>query len=271
MKSLSITTIILTYNEEKHIRRCIENIYSISDKIFVVDSISNDNTSAICGEYKKVEFVQHKWPGNQAEQFNWALDNLSIDTEWIMRLDADEYLSDALIEEIKNTIPGVSAKVGGCYMKRDVIFMGKRIRFGKLKPLVLLRLWRKDCAYMEHRLMDEHMKQREGQSIRLKNYFYDDNKNGISAWINKHVDYASREAAMIMTEHDNKTDYRSVKKSTYYSFPKYLRAWLFFIVRYVFLGGFLDGKQGFLWHFFQCLWYRNLVDTRIDELNDNFK
>ena len=98
---LDLSVIILTYNEELHIRRCLENVCPIAKKVFVVDSPSTDGTVAICNEFENVEVVVHKYPGNQAEQFNWALDNLKIETEWILRLDADEYLMPELVEELK--------------------------------------------------------------------------------------------------------------------------------------------------------------------------
>ena len=59
------------------------------------------------------EVIQHEWPGNQAEQFNWLIDNVSINTKWILRLDADEYLMPDLIAELNEKLPtmdeGVSA------------------------------------------------------------------------------------------------------------------------------------------------------------------
>ena len=112
-KTLDITVIILTYNEEIHIRRCLENVTPFAKKVFVVDSPSTDRTVEICREFENVEVVVHKYPGNQAEQFNWALDTLQIETEWILRLDADEYLLPELVEELKERLPvmpeGVSA------------------------------------------------------------------------------------------------------------------------------------------------------------------
>ena len=111
-KTLDITVIILTYNEEIHIRRCLENVNQFATKVYVVDCFSTDQTIHIAQELG-AEVIEHKWPGNQAEQFNWAIDHLKIDTEWILRLDADEYLMPELVGELQEKLPnmdeGVSA------------------------------------------------------------------------------------------------------------------------------------------------------------------
>ena len=76
---LDITVIILTYNEEIHIRRCLENIKPFAKEIYVIDCFSTDGTKEIA-ESLGATVIQHEWPGNQAEQFNWALDNIKIKT-----------------------------------------------------------------------------------------------------------------------------------------------------------------------------------------------
>lgn len=256
---LDITTIILTFNEEKHIKRCLENVLRFSKKVYVIDSPSTDRTQEFCKEYENVEVVVHKYPGNQAEQFNWALDNLNIDTEWILRLDADEYLSDELIGEIEKKLPTLPENVTGCIMKRDVVFMNRRIRHGKVKSLQLLRLWRTGKARIENRIMDEHTILTDGEVILLKNYFFDHNINGIDAWVRKHLDYSNRE---ILTLKDSSI--QNKRKGLYYSLPAFHRGFWFFLFRYIILGGFLDGKAGFVWNFMQCWWYRTLVDVKMD-------
>lgn len=80
---LDITAIILTYNEEIHIRRCLENVKQFAKRIIVVDCFSKDKTCEIAIEMG-AEVIQHEWPGNQAEQFNWLIDNVSIKTKWIL-------------------------------------------------------------------------------------------------------------------------------------------------------------------------------------------
>ena len=89
---LDLSVIILTYNEELHIRRCIENVLPIAKDIFIVDSFSTDRTLEIAKEYANVSILQNKWENNYAKQFNWGLDQAPIHTQWVLRLDADEYL-----------------------------------------------------------------------------------------------------------------------------------------------------------------------------------
>ena len=268
MNQLDITTIVLTYNEEKHIARCIENALRFSKKVIIIDSPSTDSTQVICKSFQNVEVVEHKYPGNQAAQFNWALDNVPVDTEWIFRLDADEYLGDELIEELHEKIPQMPSDITGCVMKRDVVIMGKRIKHGKLKQPKFLRLWRTGKGRIENRVMDEHAILTEGQSVELKHFFFDENLNGLETWVKKHLDYANREVS-IYSKGQNQVgaelEQRNSQKSKYYSLPKLHRAFWFFIIRYIFLGGFLDGKAGFIWNFMQCWWYRTVIDVMIEE------
>lgn len=268
---LDITTIILTYNEEKHIKRCLDNVLRFSKKVYVIDSISTDRTQVICKTYENVVVVEHKYPGNQAEQFNWALDNIPIDTRWTLRIDADEYFSDELIAELEEKLPSLPNETTGVVMKRDVIFMGRRIKYGKLKPIKLLRLWRTGKGRIENRIMDEHAILTEGTAVELTHYFFDENLNGIDAWTKKHLDYADRELQLVIQAHPgNNADQlneRNSRKNKYYKMPIYHRAIWFFILRYFLLGGFMDGKAGFVWNFLQCLWYRTLVDIKLDEHN----
>ena len=91
----------------------------IAKKVIVVDSPSTDRTVEICREFDNVEVVVHKYPGNQAEQFNWALDNLTIDTEWVLRLDADEYLMPELVEELRDKLPKMDKGVSGLSLSRQ--------------------------------------------------------------------------------------------------------------------------------------------------------
>lgn len=273
---LDITTIILTYNEELHIRRCLENVCPFSKKVYVIDSPSTDRTVDICKEFPDVEVVVHKYPGNQAAQYNWAIDNLPIDTEWTMRIDADEYYLPALVEEMREKVPTLPADVTGIEFKRRHIFMGRWVKHG-VYPVVMLRMCRTGKGRYEERLMDEHYTISEGRTIVMENDFCDHSLINISDYCRKHLNYAQREAAEILAESisikeeglDNglgdQAEGKRRKKSGYNKLPLFWRSFAYFCYRYFLKGGFLDGKEGFLFAFIQGWWYRTMVDAKVLE------
>ncbi len=266
---LDLTTIILTYNEELHIRRCLENVCQFSKKVFVVDSPSTDKTVEICKEFSNVEVVVHQYPGNQAEQFNWALDNLKIETEWVLRIDADEYLLPELIEELEEKVPTLSSDVTGLEFKRRHIFMGKWVKYG-IYPVILLRMFRNGCGRYDGRLMDEHIVLNNGRSIVFDNDFCDHSLISLSDYCRKHIGYAEREAIEVLSDSDDiqeglgaQAKAKHQKKDKYNKLPLFWRSFAYFLYRYIVKGGFLDGKEGFLFAFIQGWWYRTMVDANI--------
>lgn len=276
VKELDITVIILTYNEEIHIRRCLENVKQIAKDIIVVDSHSTDGTIEICKEYG-VNVIRHKWPGYQAAQFNWAINNVPIKTEWILRIDADEYLLPELIVELKDKLPLLRKEVTGIEFKRRHIFMGRWVKHG-IYPVKLLRMFRVGCAYYNDRVMDEHLMLTSGKSIMLENDFCDHSLIGISDYCKKHIQYAQREAIAILEEsidngikdQDGSLSGQAKKKQNtkklYNRMPFFWRSFVYFVYRYFLKGGFLDGKEGFLFAFIQGWWYRTLVDAKVYEI-----
>lgn len=275
---LDLTVIILTYNEEIHIRRCLENVCPIAKRVIVVDSPSTDATQAICHEYGNVEVVVHKYPGNQAEQFNWALDNLTIDTEWILRLDADEYLMPELVEELKAKLPTMDKEVAGLSLSLARAYCGKVLRHGIVNGIWITRIFRTGRARYEQRLMDEHLSV-EGEIVKMKHQFVDDNLMTIGQFTLKHEGYASREAALLLDaeygltdvsalpqDHGEEVERKRAQKARYARMPLFWRAFGYFVYRYIIKLGFLDGKEGFLWDFLQGWWYRTLVDAKIFEV-----
>jgi glycosyltransferase involved in cell wall biosynthesis len=274
---LDISVIILTFNEEQHIKRCLENVNQFAKKVYVIDSFSTDNTVAIA-ESMGATVIQHKWPGNQAEQFNWALKNIEIDTEWIFRLDADEYLLPELIEELQAKVPLLDENITGITFKRRHIFLGRWMKRGTY-PVMILRMFRTGKAVCEQRLMDEHIELLEGENITFEHDFVDENLNNLSWWAQKHVGYAVREAAELLDIEYNitgnnsgerhlseKTLQKRKLKLKYAKKPLFWRSFAYFIYRYFFKLGFLEGKEGFLWSFMQGWWYRTLVDAKVFEI-----
>lgn len=275
---LDISVIILTYNEKIHIERCINNAKKFAKEIYLVDCYSEDGTVEMA-QSMGAKVFQHPWE-NHSKQFNWALQNLPITTEWIWRMDADEYLSDDLISELHQKLPSLPNNINGFTAPCLRIFMGKYIKHGII-PLILLRLFKIKYAICENRYMDEHIQLSEGKIGSLKNPFYDDNLNGLTWWTNKHNGYATREAIdLLLTEYDllpqesvvNSGAHSAAirkKKLKYIKLPLFWRAFTFFILRYIFRLGFLDGKEGFLWHFLQGFWYRTLADAKVYEIKKN--
>ncbi len=285
----NLSVIILSYNEEQHIGRCIKNIIPISKDVFLVDSFSTDNTVEIAKNLGAMVY-QNKWEQNYAKQFNWALENLPITTKWVLRLDADEYLYPELIEEIKTKLETLPGDVTGVVFKRRHIFLGKWIKRGTY-PVKLLRLFRYQKAVCEQRWMDEHIQLLEGTSIEFEHDFADHNLNNLSWFLQKHIGYSIREAIDLLDIELNLLEDREpksevstpiseslipalseqaaakrCKKLIYAKQPLFLRSFAYFVYRYFFKLGFLEGKEGFMWHFFQGWWYRTLVDTKIWEI-----
>jgi glycosyltransferase involved in cell wall biosynthesis len=273
-----LSVIILTYNEEKHIARCINSISSIVKNVFIVDSYSTDKTIEIA-ESLGAKVYQHEFI-NQAKQFQWGLDNCPINTEWVMRMDADEYILPELREEIKNKLPNIPKDISGIYIKRRVKFMGKWIKHGGYYPTWLLRIWRYTDGKMEERWMDEHIKLLKGKSANFENDIVDENLNNLTWWTNKHNNYATREAIDLLNYIYNFKKYDEVEpnffgtqeqrkrwlKIKYAKMPLFIRPIIYYIYRYAFKLGFLDGREGLIWHFLQGGWYRFLVDAKIYEI-----
>ena len=120
---LEISVIILAYNEEIHLERCLNNARKFAKEIFVIDSFSTDKTVEIA-EKMGAKVYKHAWE-NYSKQFNWGLQNLPITTEWVWRMDADEYLSDELIAELHKKLPCLEDDVNGFTAPCRRIFMGK--------------------------------------------------------------------------------------------------------------------------------------------------
>lgn len=275
---LDLSVIILTYNEEIHIKRCLDNVSDIAKEIFIIDSFSSDRTLEIAREYPNVTVLQNKWT-NYATQFNWALDNAPIHTKWVLRLDADEYLLPELKQEITEKLPTISENISAITFRLLRVFLGRNIRRG-MPAIKLLRLFRFGKARSEVRQMDEHITVNEGEIIDFNGEFADDNLNNLSWWTQKHVGYAIREAADLLNmEYDlsntkasdepnlnNQAQSKRNKKTKYATLPLFWRSFAYFCYRYFFRLGFLEGKEGFLWHFLQGWWYRTLVDAKVYEI-----
>lgn len=276
----TLAVIILTHNEAKHIGRALDSVAAIAAQVFIIDSQSTDSTVEIAQQHGAV-VLQNKFI-NQAKQFQWALDNAPITTDWVMRLDADELIEADLVAEIQAKLPLLSADVAGVNLKRKHIFMDRWVRHGGRYPLVMLRIWRRGQGRVEDRWMDEHMVVQGGRTVTFEGGFADHNLNDLTFFTDKHNKYATREAIEVLNQRlflfprdealtsesasSQAAIKRWVKERVYNRLPFTVSATLYFLWRYIFQLGFLDGRSGLVYHFLQGYWYRFLVGAKLMEL-----
>jgi glycosyltransferase involved in cell wall biosynthesis len=273
----------------------LASVASWAERIVIVDSGSTDKTREIAHDYGAT-VLSHAFE-THSRQWRWALDNLpgSSSTEageWILGLDADQRISPEMAEELRRMLgssarndhtPAVSAGVDGYYIKRRQIFQGRWIRHGGYYPKYLLKLFRRDrVLFDEHDLVDHHFHIR-GKVGKLRHDLIEDNRkeDDITFWIQKHCRYAaalareelrrsspeSAGASPIRPRLWGTPDQRVLwLKHAWYRLPLFLRPFLYFFYRYFVRLGFLDGKQGFVFHFLQGFWFRLLVDIHLDQL-----
>lgn len=268
-----LAVVILTLNEEKNLPFALDSVQGWADEIFVLDSCSSDRTAEIARQ-RGVPVSQNKFV-DYARQRNHALEHLAIESEWVLFLDADEWLPDALKREISALIAAVP-KENGYYVKWRLIWMGRWIRRGYY-PTWILRLFRFGKARCEDRSVGEHLVV-EGKTGYLKNDLYHEDRKSVSDWIEKHNGYATREAMELFgnpgvelqigvrfwgTQAERK---RWIRYRLWNGLPPLVRPFLYFIYRYIFRGGFLDGKAAFAYHFLQGLWFPMLIDIKYLEI-----
>ena len=268
-----VTVIILIGQEKIHLERCIERLAPLEPKcIWLIESQPDDGGVSIAKETAEklgltLKTVYNKWPGLHAKQLNWAIDNLPIETTWILRLDADEYLYPETCEEVNQlvTAGGLPPDVTSLSLSRARVFCGHKIRFGGTAHIPMVRFFKRGIGRCQDRAMDEHIVTSEGRDYRLKGEFADDNLNSMDWWREKHRGYAKREARDALAFARGELRFKPTKEA-YYRMPRYLRAFIYFSIRYFIKLGFLDGYAGWMWNFWQGLWYRCLVDREIGRL-----
>lgn len=269
-----ISFVILTFNEERNIEECLKSIYNWAGEIFIVDSYSTDNTLEIARKYTD-KIYQHSFE-NYGKQRNWTQKSLPITYEWIFHLDADERVTPELSNELRGILANLPNNVNGFLIKKREIFFGRWIKHGGRYPVYHLRLFRKSCGYCEGREYDQHFIC-TGKTSKLKSDIIDENKISLTNWIDRHNRWASAEAKELSSKSGKRKMVKEnllgnpierkrwMRNRLYNTQPLFIRAFLYFVYRYFFRLGFLDGKQGLIYHFLQGFWFRFLVDAKIYE------
>ncbi|MGH7884209.1 MAG: glycosyltransferase family 2 protein [Thermodesulfobacteriota bacterium] len=278
---LPLTVVILTFNEELNIEKCLNSVADYVNGIFIVDSYSTDKTLEIAKNFENVVIFQNKFE-THSKQWLWALKNLPIKNDWIFGLDCDQTVTNKLWIELIDLFKNGVDNFDGLYIKRKYIFMGKWIKYGGFYPKYLLKIFRKNKVIVDSNELVDHHFFINGTTKLLENDIIEENynENNLSFWTYKHIKYAERFAVEFSkkNEHNNKLsldgtpDQKIItNKTIFYKLPAFLRPFLYFIYRYFIRLGFLDGRQGLIFHFLHALWFRFLVDAKIFELKNNEK
>ncbi len=270
-----LTAIILTKNEELNIEECICSIKGLAKRIVVIDSGSTDKTVEIA-KSMGAEIYLHEFV-NYSKQFLYGLNETGINTTWVLRIDADERLTDASRAEIEELCEKhMMTDVNGIVLRFEVTFLGKKLRHGGIYPFRKLLVFKYGKGTIEDRHMDEHIILFEGRSVEVKNDSEHHDYKDLTHFINKHNWYAGREVQdyfqNLATGQENGKELnrkagikRWIKFHIYYKLPMGMRAHFYYCYRYYLKAGFLDGKEGKIYAFMQAYWYRYLVDAKIYE------
>lgn len=276
----SITAIVLTKNEEKNIEECLMSIKDFVSRVVVMDCYSTDNTVKIAKDngadvfYREYDYY--------AKQFNWAIDNANIDTDWILRLDADERFTPELCEEVERIIDYSEInEINGITMEANLFFLNKCMRYGLANKRKMM-LFKTGIGRIEDRKRDAHSVISVGKSAYTRHRFLHYDFKNLSSYIERYNWYATKEmedylafkeglAVTIRTDERIKKQ-RAKKFGLYYKMPKFHRAFFWFFYNYICKGGFRGGKESLVFHFLECFWYRFLVDAKILEYEvEHFK
>ena len=266
-----ITTIIATLDEELHIGRSVESARALGP-VFVVDAGSTDRTGEIA-RVAGATVVEHEWRGYSAQK-NWALDNLPLQTAWLLFLDADEYLTPALVEEIRRSVD--RAEFAGFYMPRMNIFMGRALKHAWWYPDHQLRLFRVGKGRYESRAVHESVIL-DGPVGFLASALQHENLKGIDAFVERHLRYAGFEAeemyrarragwgpqrrGRLLGSWPERR--RFLKVRVWYRAP--FRPAIRFLWIYIVKRGFLDGRAGLAYASLLAM-YEIMINAKLTEL-----
>jgi glycosyltransferase involved in cell wall biosynthesis len=281
LTSIPVTVLVPTRNEELNLEKCLRSVRGLADQILVIDSDSLDRTVQIARAYAddvhNLSYVHAKiipWI------FQWALDNLEIRNEWVLLLEADQVITPALQNELRGLFARRCVFENGFYIRREQVFRGRWIRFGGYGSKYLLKLFRRTHGRLDPNEEDTRV-YLTGPVGKLHEPLEEENlkEADILFYLEKHLRYADAFARDELQRRRQRATWLTVGKpfgtpdqrvlwlkGVYYRMPMYVRPFLYFFYRFVLLGGFLDGKQGAIFHFLQAFWFRLVVDIRLDEL-----
>ena len=264
-ETLPITVIVAARNEAHNLPRCLASL-RCAGEVYVIDSESTDATVQIAEAYG-AHVVQFHYQGGWPKKRQWAMDSLPLTYDWIFLVDADEALTPELATEIRNAIR--HPVNDGYYVALRMFFLGRELRhcgasfyklslFRRGKGRFECRLKDQDSSMAdmevhEHVVLDEGSK---GKTDRLKHPLLHHNVESLSRYIRKHDEYSNWEARVWLEGERNTRDLKPSLFGTQAQRRRWLRKKLFalpgspiffFLYKYIFALGFLDGIPGLIY------------------------
>lgn len=262
---IPVSVLIPAKNEEANLPACLTSV-SRADEVFVVDSQSSDRSIEIAESYG-AKVVQFYFNGRWPKKKNWGLDNLPFRNEWVLIVDCDERIPDALWDEIAQVINDPNYE--GYYLNRRVYFLGKWIRHGGKYPDWNLRLFKHKKGRYEN-LGTEEIRNTGDNEVHehvilngavgyLKNDMDHIDFRDIYHWLERHNRYSNWEARVYLNMLTGKDESGTIGANLFGSavqrkrFLRKIWVWLpfkptlRFIVVYILRLGFLDGKAGYIY------------------------
>lgn len=264
MPVIPISILVPTKNEEKNLHRCLDPLAGWADEIVVIDSLSQDHTAEIARSYGAT-VLDFAYKGGWPKKRQWALDTYAFKNDWILLLDSDEIMLDAVKKEIEQLVANPTHD--GYWIPFDVYFLGRLLRYGETR-LYKLSLFRKGKGRYEQRIegnrtdmadmeVHEHVVV-TGTTGKLRNPIKHENVNSLSRYIIKHDEYSNWEAQV------HSEGAKGELEARFWGTQAERRRWLrksfmnlpglplfVFIYFYIFKLGFLDGKAGLIYNLFR--------------------
>jgi glycosyltransferase involved in cell wall biosynthesis len=234
MKLLS--TVIITCNEENNLRKSLPKL-SWCNEIIIVDSGSTDNTLEVCKQFGCRIYTRPFNGYGAQKQFAVSL----ASNQWVLCLDADEVLSDALVEEIKEEMKSPSA--AGYLIPMTFVFMGKEFRYGKESWRYFLRLFNKELGNFDDRKVHEKIRV-EGELKKFRNNIFHYSYRSITHYFNKFNKYSSYGAEIAYHQGETRSLLMVI-----------LAIPLNFIKYYIIELNILNGTSGFYWSAFNAFYH----------------
>lgn len=252
---ISVSAIVLTFNEEDYIRDCLQSL-EWCDEIWIVDSGSTDRTIEVCLEFT-ANVVERPFT-DFSDQRNWALENLKINADWVVFVDSDERVTRELYDEIRRRLG--QEPFAGYYLPRKQLFWGKWLRYGECWPSYQLRLFRKDKGKYTRREVHESTLV-DGPVGFMENPLIHISRESMSEVLIKLDHFTTLDAIRMyrtgqplyaLEESVSYSRLNRVYKKLFSILPA--KPLMKFLWDYIFRQGFRDGYLGFVWAAIQGLY-----------------